>query len=81
MVRLITYVITRKSFLKRLFTGLLTGILIFDFFAVRVDNQFFGDSMNCFWALFAGVGSLTLIVFCKGIYHVLLMRDTDYYDT
>jgi len=81
VVRLITYILTKKSHLKYLFAGLLTGILIFDFFAFKVEPQFFGDHMNCFWALFAWAGSLLFIVLCKGVYHVILMRDTDYYDT
>jgi hypothetical protein len=81
MVKFIIYLREHVAFLKVGFFGILIAILVFDFFVVRDDTYFWGDTITCFWALFAVFGSLFMSILCKGIYHVWLMRETNYYDS
>jgi hypothetical protein len=80
MVKLLEYLCERKAAAKWAFFGALGLVLVFDFFAERHEAHFFGDKLFCFWAMFAFVICLTMIVVCKWIAHAWLERDEDYYD-
>lgn len=80
IVNFLTYLRERTSLLKWLFMAYLVFAVVFDFFAKRKYAHFWGDSLIGYWAVFAFVGCLAMIVFCKGLSHVWLERDKDYYD-
>ncbi|MCK9173443.1 hypothetical protein [Desulfuromonas thiophila] len=80
IVHVITYLRERPAMLKWLFMAYLAFALVFDFFADRHHAHFWGDNIIGFWAIFGLIGCLLMIVFCKGLSHVWLERDTDYYD-
>ena len=42
--------------------------------------HFFGDSIMGFWSVFGIFGCLGMIVVCKGLSHVWLEKEEDYYD-
>jgi len=81
MVKLINYLRVHSSLLKVFLPGLLISVLIFDFFAERRELYFWGDAFYCFWAFFSGFSCLLLVIICRGIHHVWLMRDTHDYDS
>jgi hypothetical protein len=66
--------------LKWLFFCFLTFSIVFDFFADRHESHFWGDDIIGFWTLTGIFGCLAMIVVCKGLCHVWLMKSEDYYD-
>jgi drug/metabolite transporter (DMT)-like permease len=80
IAQVITYLRERSEMMKWIFFVYLGFTLVFDFFADRHHTHFWGDNIIGFWAIFALVGCLLIIVICKGLSHVWLERDTDYYD-
>jgi uncharacterized membrane protein len=80
MVRILNYLNEHSRILKHLFFVFLAATIVFDFFAARHGEHFFGDSIFGFWSLFGGLGCLGMIVLCKGLSHVWLEKEEDYYD-
>jgi drug/metabolite transporter (DMT)-like permease len=80
IAQVITYLRERSEMMKWIFIAYLGFALVFDFFADRHHAHFWADHIIGFWAIFGLVGCLAMIVFCKGLSHVWLERDTDYYD-
>jgi hypothetical protein len=65
--------------LKKAFFLLLAALVVFDIFLSRKDAHFFVDAIYAYWTLFAVVGCFMLIKFSKGIAHLFLSKDEDYY--
>ncbi len=80
IAQMITYLRERPAVMKWIFIAYLGFALVFDFFADRSEAHFWGDNIIGFWAIFGLLGCLLMIVFCKGLSHVWLERDTDHYD-
>jgi len=80
IVQFLTYLRERPAMLKWMLFAYLGFTLVFDFFADRSEIHFWGDHVIGFWSIFALVGILLMIVISKGLSHVWLERDTDYYD-
>lgn len=80
MVNLLTWLRERPALLKCIFGLFLFIALIFDFLTERHHPHFWGDHVPGFFAVFALIGCLAMIVICKGISHSILERDEDYYE-
>jgi hypothetical protein len=80
VLRILKYLNEHSRMLKRLFFLLLALTVVFDFYAPRHEAHFFGDSIIGFWSLFGILGCLGMIIVCKGLSHVWLMKKEDYYD-
>jgi hypothetical protein len=80
MVRLLNYLNEHSSMLKRIFFVFLILTVVFDLYVTRHEMHFFGDSIFGFWSLFGIFGCLGMIIVCKGLSHVWLMKKEDYYD-
>lgn len=80
MGKLIIFLRDHSGFLKWLFFAWLIFTIVFDFYAQRHAAHFWGDNVTGFWSIFGFFGCLAMIVICKGIYHVWLMKEEDYYD-
>jgi hypothetical protein len=80
MVRLLKYLNEHSSMLKRIFFVFLILAVVFDFYAPRHELHFFGDGIIGFWSVFGIFGCLGMIIVCKGLSHVWLMKKEDYYD-
>jgi len=80
MVRILKYLNEHSRMLKRIFFVFLILTVVFDLYAARHEPHFFGDSIIGFWSLFGILGCLGMIIFCKGLSHVWLMKKEDYYD-
>ncbi|KIH76174.1 hypothetical protein GFER_12770 [Geoalkalibacter ferrihydriticus DSM 17813] len=74
------YLRERVAVLKGIFFVFLVFAVAFDFVIERHDPHFWGDQIIGFWSLFGLLGCLALIVIFKGLSHVLLEREEDYYD-
>jgi hypothetical protein len=80
MVRILKYLNEHSRMLKRIFFVFLILTVVFDFYAARHEPHFFGDAIIGFWSLFGILGCLGMIIFCKGLSRVWLMKKEDYYD-
>ena len=80
MERVMTWLRDRAGLWKWVFFVYLAFAVGFDFLAGRHEPHFFGDTIIGFWSGVALVGCLGMIVICKGLSHVWLMKDEDYYD-
>ena len=80
IVKFLTYLRERPVFLKWFLVSILAFSVVYDLFVDRHHAEFWGDHLVGFWAVFGFVGCLVLIVFCKGLSHVWLEKDKDYYD-
>ena len=80
VLRILNYLNEHSRMLKRIFFIFLALFVVFDFYAVRHEPHFFGDTIIGFWSLFGVLGCLGMIVICKGIAHVWLEKEEDYYD-
>jgi drug/metabolite transporter (DMT)-like permease len=80
MAQVIEWLRERSGILKGFFFAFLVFAVAFDFLIERHDPHFWGDEIIGFWSLFALLGCLGLIVVFKGISHVWLQKEEDYYD-
>ncbi len=80
VLRILNYLNEHSRMLKRLFFVFLALTVVFDFHAARHEPHFFGDSIIGFWSLFGLIGCLGLIIVFKGLSHVWLEKEEDYYD-
>lgn len=80
MKRILEYLNKHSKVLKRLFFAVLLVTVAYDFFAERHQPHFFGDSIMGFWSVVGVLGCLGMIVVCKGLSHVWLEKEEDYYD-
>ena len=65
--------------LKKAFFLLLAALVVFDVLLSRKDAHYFVDSIWAYWTLFTVVGCFVLIKFAKGVAHMFLSKDEDYY--
>lgn len=80
VLRILNYLNEHSRMLKRIFFVFLALTVVYDFHAARHEPHFFGDSIIGFWSLFGLLGCLGMIILCKGLSHVWLMKKEDYYD-
>ena len=58
----------------------LTVLVVLDVFLSREDAHYIIDKIYAYWAIFGTVGCFLLIKFCKGIAHMFLSKNEDYYE-
>jgi hypothetical protein len=80
LLRILNYLNEHSPMLKRIFFVFLALFVVFDFSAARHEIHFFGDSIIGFWSFFGILGCLVMIIVCKGLSHVWLEKEEDYYD-
>lgn len=80
IAKMIGYLRDHSQIVKWIFFGFLAFAIAFDFFAERHEPHFWGDNVIGFWTGFGLLGCLVMIVICKGLSHVWLMKSEDYYD-
>ncbi len=64
---------------KRAFFVCLGLLVVLDIFLPRENAHYFVDKIPAFWTLFTLAGCFLLIKISKGIAHIFLARDEDYY--
>lgn len=70
----------RTVVLKWILFAVLGALVVFDLFARPHHAAFWGDKIVGFWSMFGFVGCVVLCVVSKGLCHVWLEKETDYYD-
>ncbi len=79
VVYIIEYIIRNARRLKTLFFLCLGLLVLLDILLPRENSHYFVDKIYAFWTFFALVGCFLLIKISKGIAHLFLAKDEDYY--
>ncbi|MDI6726502.1 MAG: hypothetical protein QMD32_06020 [Smithellaceae bacterium] len=64
---------------KKVFMAWIIFILIFDVIQSRAEAHFLIDKIYLFWTIFGVAGCFVLIKVAKGLAHLVLAKDEDYY--
>ncbi len=75
----IEYLRRNSALLKKAFFLFLGALVLLDVFLPRENAHYFVDTIYAFWTLFSLVGCFLLIKVSKGIAHMFLSKDEDYY--
>lgn len=79
IVNIIDYLKKNAIRLRALFFAALGLLVVLDIFMPRENSHYFVDKIYAFWTFFALVGCFLLIKISKGIAHLFLAKDEDYY--
>ncbi len=79
IVHTIEYIKKNAARLKTVFFIGLGLLVVLDIFIPRENSHYFVDKIYAFWTFFALVGCFLLIKISKGIAHLFLAKDEDYY--
>lgn len=79
ILNILEYLRKNSAALKKAFFLLLAALVLLDIFLPREHAHYFVDSIYAFWTLFTLVGCFVLIKFSKGVAHLFLSKDEDYY--
>jgi hypothetical protein len=75
----IEYLRRNSSLLKKAFFLFLGVLVLLDIFLPRENAHYYVDTIYAFWTMFSLVGCFVLIKVSKGIAHMFLGKDEDYY--
>ncbi len=79
MVKIIESLRANGKRLKALFFAYLVIIVLLDVFLPREESHYTIDKVYAFWTFFTVVGCYLLIKVSKGLAHLFLAKDEDYY--
>ncbi len=65
--------------LKQVLIAYLVALVVFDVLLSRAHAHYLIDKIYAFWTLFGIVGCFVLIKVAKGIAHLFLAKDEDFY--
>ncbi len=66
--------------LKTVMIVYLAILVVFDVFLSREHAHYLIDKIYAYWSIFGIVGCFVLIKFSKGIAHLFLAKNEDFYD-
>ena len=66
--------------LKTVMMVYLAILVVFDVFLSREHAHYLIDKIYAYWSIFGIVGCFVLIKFSKGIAHLFLAKNEDFYD-
>ncbi len=66
--------------LKRVMIVYLAALVVFDVILPREHAHYLIDKIWAWWTLFGAVGCFVLVKFSKGIAHLFLAKDENFYD-
>lgn len=79
VLKIIEYLRGKAAQLKVAFFLFLGALVVLDLFLPREDAHYFVDTIYAYWTFFALAGCFLLIKISKGIAHLFLGKDEDYY--
>lgn len=79
VLKIIEYLRGKAAQLKVAFFLFLGALVVLDLFLPREDAHYFVDKIYAYWTFFALAGCFLLIKISKGIAHLFLGKDEDYY--
>jgi hypothetical protein len=82
LVKYIEYLRKNIKPLRNILIGCLAVIVLCDLALPRNEahSHFFIDKIRAYWAIFGTVGCFLLLKIGKGIAHLFLSKDEDYYE-
>jgi hypothetical protein len=80
LIQMIECMKKNDSLMKKGFYVFLFIIVVFDVVIPREESHYFVDTFFTFWTLFTLAGCFLLIKVSKGIAHLFLAKDEDYYE-
>ncbi|MEW6334854.1 MAG: hypothetical protein AB1558_11345 [Thermodesulfobacteriota bacterium] len=80
LVKMIDALRNNLGTLKTVMIVYLAVLVVFDVLLSREDAHFIIDKIYAYWAIFGTIGCFLLIKFSKGIAHLFLSKDEDFYD-
>jgi hypothetical protein len=79
ILNIIEYLRRNSALLKKAFFLFLGALVLLDVFLPRENAHYYVDTIYAYWTLFSLVGCFVLIKVSKGIAHMFLSKDEDYY--
>jgi len=79
VLKIIEYLRGKLAALRIAFFVFLGAVVLFDILIPRGDAHYFVDAIYAFWTFFALIGCFLLIKISKGVAHLILSKDEDYY--
>jgi len=79
VLKIIEYLRAKTGPLRIAFFVFLGALVLLDILLPREDAHYVVDKIWAFWTFFALAGCFLLIKICKGIAHLFLSKDEDYY--
>jgi len=79
VLKIIEYLRVKAALLRIAFFLFLGALVLLDILLSREDAHYFVDTIYAFWTLFAFAGCFLLIKVSKGIAHMFLSKDEDFY--
>lgn len=79
LLNILEYLRSNIGTVKRAFFICLGLLVVLDILLPRANTHYFVDKIPAFWTLFTLAGCFLLIKISKGIAHMFLARDEDYY--
>lgn len=82
LVKYIEYLRTNIKPLKNILIGFLVVLILFDLVIPRDEHHshYFVDWIRAYWTIFGIAGCFILIKVGKGIAHLFLSKDEDFYE-
>jgi hypothetical protein len=65
--------------LRKVFITYLICLVVYDILLSRKDAHYLIDKIYAFWSIFGIIGCFLLIKIAKGIAHLFLSKNEDYY--
>lgn len=79
LLNILEYLRSNTGKVKGVFFVCLGLLVVLDIFLPRANAHYYVDKIPAFWTLFTLAGCFLLIKISKGIAHMFLARDEDYY--
>ena len=79
VLNILEYLRKKAALLKVAFFIFLGVVVLLDIFLPREHAHYLVDKIYAFWTFFALAGCFLLIKISKGIAHLILGKDEDYY--
>ncbi len=80
LVKWIDFLGAHLRALRNAMIAILAVIVLFDVSLSRQEAHYFVDRIYAYWTLFGAVGCFVLIKFAKGMAHMFLSKNEDYYE-
>ncbi|MBA4416572.1 MAG: hypothetical protein C0392_01485 [Syntrophus sp. (in: bacteria)] len=79
ILKYIEFLRSHMAALKKVLIVYLIALVLFDVLLSRADAHYLIDKIYAFWTIFGIVGCFLLIKVAKGIAHLFLAKDNDFY--
>ncbi len=79
LLQALEYLRSNSLKLKKVFFAYLVLLVLLDIVLPREESHYLLDKIYAFWTIFSLIGCFLLIKVSKGIAHLFLAKDEDYY--